>query len=292
LIPELKVDLWGDSLISTLLDKKNLKRIRDPVLLIPLVPFMLTLFFAIFAELISPYPPLKTGVGSVLSPPSLRHLMGTDQVGSDIFSQVIYGSRTALIVSVGTGLIALFIALIIGLVAGYYGGLIDNLLMRFTDLFLSIPAFIFIIFVLVVFGNSLRNLIIVLGLLSWPIMARIVRSQTLSIREREFVVAAKAIGESDKSIIFREILPNIWPSIIPAFLLEMSLAILVESGISFIGLGDPNVASWGKTLAMASRSLYAGAWWGALFPGLMLFLTILSLNMLGDQLEKVLSRSI
>jgi peptide/nickel transport system permease protein len=275
-----------------LLIKKNLKIIRDPVLLITLILFMPTLFFAVFAELISPYPPLKTGVGPTLSPPSLRHPMGTDQIGSDIFSQVIYGSRTALIVGVGAGLIALFLALIIGLVAGYYGGFVDNLLMRFTDLFLSIPIFIFLIFVLVVFGNSLINLIIVLGLLSWPIMTRIVRSQTLSIREREFVVAAKAIGESDKSIIFREILPNVWPAVIPAFLLEISIAILVESGISFIGLGDPNVASWGKTLAMASRALYAGAWWGAFFPGLMLFLTILAFNMLGDQLEKVLSRSL
>jgi peptide/nickel transport system permease protein len=268
------------------------EKVKDPALLIPLALLMPTIFFALFADIISSYPPLKTGVGPVLSPPSIKYLMGTDQVGSDIFSQVVHGSRTALVVGLGVGLIAFVIALAIGLVAGYYGGIVDNMLMRLTDLFLSIPSFIFIIFVLVIYGASIRNLILILGLLSWPIMARIVRSQTLSIREREFILAARAIGENNISIMFREILPNVWPAIIPAFLLDVSLAILVESGISFIGLGDPNTASWGKTLSLASRSLYTGAWWGAFFPGLMLFLTILSLNMLGDRLEKILSKSI
>jgi len=261
-------------------------------LFIPAILVLPAVLFAVFADIIAPYPPLKTGVGSVLSPPSLKYYMGTDQLGSDIFSQVVYGSRTALIVGISVGLISLCIAIVIGLLAGYYGGLADLILMRAVDLFLSIPSFVLVILALVIYGNSIVNLIVILSLISWPIMARIVRSSTMSIKEREFIVAAKAIGESDLSIMFREILPNVWPSVVPALLLEMSLAILVESGISFIGLGDPNVASWGKILSLASRALYIGAWWGALFPGLMLTITILGLNMLGDHLVKILSRRI
>lgn len=261
-------------------------------LFIPTILVLPTVLFAVFADIIAPYPPLKTGVGPVLSPPSIKYFMGTDQLGSDIFSQVVYGSRTALIVGISVGLISLCIAIVIGLLAGYYGGLADLILMRVVDLFLSIPSFVLVILALVIYGNSIVNLIVILSLISWPIMARIVRSSTMSIKEREFIVAAKAIGESDLSIMFREILPNVWPSVVPALLLEMSLAILVESGISFIGLGDPNVASWGKILSLASRALYIGAWWGALFPGLMLTITILGLNMLGDHLVKILSRRI
>lgn len=259
-------------------------------LLIAIVLLSPVIFFALAADLIAPYPPLRTGVGPSLSPPSLDHIMGTDQLGSDVFSQVVYGSRTALLVGLLTGLISLLIALAVGLFSGYYGGLADIVLMRIADLFLSIPGFILIILFLVVYGSSLTRLIIILGLLSWPIMGRIARSQTMSLREREFVIAARALGDSNLSIMFREILPNIWPSIMPALFLEISLAILVESGVSFIGLGDPNIASWGKTLSLASRALYIGAWWGAFFPGLMLTATILGLNLLGDYIARRLSR--
>jgi len=262
----------------------------DIRLIISLVLLSPVIFFALTANIIAPYPPLRTGVGPSLTPPSPQYIMGTDQLGSDIFSQVVHGSRTALLVGLLTGIISLLIALAIGLFSGYYGGLSDIILMRIADLFLSIPGFILIILFLVVYGSSLSNLVIIVGLLSWPIMGRIARSQTMSLREREFVIAAKALGDSDISIMVREILPNIWPAIMPALFLEMSLAILIESGISFIGLGDPNIASWGKTLSLASRALYAGAWWGALFPGFMLTITILGLNLLGDYIAKRLSR--
>jgi peptide/nickel transport system permease protein len=266
------------------------KLLRDKQILVALILLSPTLIFALAADLIARYPPLKTGVGPSLSPPSLIYPMGTDQLGSDIFSQVVYGSRTAMLVGVSVGLISLLIALIVGLFAGYYGGLLDLVLMRIVDLFLSIPTFILIILFLTIYGNSIANLILILGILSWPIMARIVRSHTLSLREKEFVLAARAIGDRDLSIMFLEILPNIWSSLIPSFLLEVSLAILIESGINFIGMGDPNMASWGKTLSMASRALYTGAWWGALFPGLMLSLTILALNMIGDYITKTLTK--
>ncbi len=259
-------------------------------IIIPLILLFPALLFSLSAEIIAPYPPLRTGVGPPLSPPSAQYILGTDQLGSDIFSQVVYGSRTALLVALLTGFISLLIALTVGLLSGYYGGIMDIVFMRMVDLFLSIPGFILIILLLVVYGNSLFNLVIVMGILGWPIMGRIVRSQTMSIKEREFVIAAKALGDSSISIMIREILPNIWPSIIPALFLEMSLAVLIESGISFIGLGDPNIASWGKTLSLASRALYIGAWWGAFFPGLMLTLTILGLNLMGDYIAKRLGR--
>ncbi|MGB9785331.1 MAG: ABC transporter permease [Fervidicoccaceae archaeon] len=268
-----------------------LRSLLKPRNLFPASVLIVVSVFALFAEFIAPYPPLKTGVGPVLSPPSLTHLMGTDQVGSDIFSQVVYGSRTALFVGISSGLIGLSIALALGLLAGYYGGKLDMIAMRVVDLFLSIPAFVFMIVLLVVFGSNVTNIAIALGLFSWPLMTRVVRSQTLSISEKEFISAAKALGEGDLYILFREILPNVWPSVIPLFMMTISGNIVAESGLSFLGLGDPNVASWGKTLAMASRAFYAGSWWGILFPGLVLTLTIVSLNLMSDYIINVLTKA-
>ncbi|MGC9187605.1 MAG: ABC transporter permease, partial [Fervidicoccaceae archaeon] len=178
-----------------------LRSLLKPRNLFPASVLIVVSAFALFAEFIAPYPPLKTGVGPVLSPPSLTHLMGTDQVGSDIFSQVVYGSRTALFVGISSGLIGLSIALALGLLAGYYGGKLDMIAMRVVDLFLSIPAFVFMIVLLVVFGSNVTNIAIALGLFSWPLMTRVVRSQTLSISEKEFISAAKALGEGDLYIL-------------------------------------------------------------------------------------------
>ncbi|MGC8997707.1 MAG: ABC transporter permease, partial [Fervidicoccaceae archaeon] len=151
-----------------------LRSLLKPRNLFPASVLIVVSVFALFAEFIAPYPPLKTGVGPVLSPPSLTHLMGTDQVGSDIFSQVVYGSRTALFVGISSGLIGLSIALALGLLAGYYGGKLDMIAMRVVDLFLSIPAFVFMIVLLVVFGSNVTNIAIALGLFSWPLMTRVV----------------------------------------------------------------------------------------------------------------------
>jgi len=270
---------------------ENLRALKKPRNLFPASVLLIVLIFAIFAEFIAPYPPLKTGVGPILSPPSASHLMGTDQVGADIFSQVVYGSRTALIVGIMSGAIALSIALALGLLAGYYGRKIDMIAMRAVDFFLSIPVFVFMIVLLVVFGSRLINIAVILGLFSWPLMTRVIRSHALSLSEKEFVAAAKAIGEGDLRIIIGELLPNVWPSVIPLFMMVVSESIVAESGLSFLGLGDPNVASWGKTLAMASRAFYAGSWWGILFPGLVLTLTIVSLNLMSDYLVDVLAKT-
>jgi len=271
--------------------KKRLRVLLSPRNIFPVSMLAIVAVFAVFAEFIAPYPPLKTGVGPILSPPSEKHIMGTDQVGSDIFSQVVYGSRTALFVGLTSGLIGLAIALSLGLFAGYYGSKLDMLIMRTVDLFLSIPVFVFMIVLLVIFGSNITNIALILGLFSWPLMTRVVRSQSLSLSEKEFVAAARAIGERDIGIIFREILPNVWPAVIPLFMMTISGNIVAESGLSFLGLGDPNTASWGRTLAMASRAFYAGSWWGILFPGLVLTLTIISLNLISDYLVSLLTRT-
>jgi peptide/nickel transport system permease protein len=258
--------------------------------LIPILLLSPVLVFSLLAEVISPFNPLATGVGPQLSPPSLQYLMGTDQLGSDIFSQVVYGSRTALYVGVTSSLIALVIALALGIASGYYGGVLDHILMRITDLFLSIPTFVLLIIILIVYGSRLTLLTLAIGLLTWPTLARITRSQVLSLKERDFVLAAKGLGESGISIMIREILPNLWPYVIPPWMLQVGFAILVESGISFLGLGDTSTASWGRSLWLASRAFYAGAWWGAVFPGLMISLTILSFNLMGDTLNRLLAK--
>lgn len=244
-------------------------------------------FVSFFANYLAPYGPLQSGVGPILSPPNSKYLFGTDQIGEDIFSQVLYGARVAFFVGVGSTGIALLISLLIGLLSGYFGGIVDNILMRVTDIVLSIPSFVLIILVVILFGSTNENIVLVIGLFSWPTMARIIRSQVLSIKEREFILAAKSVGEGNMRIIFDEIMPNVWFALIPAITLQIGTSILTEAGLSFLGLGDPNTTSWGRILSFASQSIYVGDWWGVFFPGVAIVLTILLFNFAGDELSKV-----
>ncbi|MEM3403207.1 MAG: ABC transporter permease [Nitrososphaeria archaeon] len=257
--------------------------------ILPLILLAPIILFAVFAYQIAPYNPLQTGVGESLSPPSSRNFMGTDQLGEDIFSQVVHGSRVALYVGITSSLITVFLALVIGTVAGYLGGMVDEVLMRFTDVVLSIPSFILIIFIVILFGSSINVITLVIGVVSWPSMARVVRARVLSFKEQEFVLAAKALGANPLNVMLFEILPNIWLGIIPAITLQIGNGILTEAGLSFLGLGDPNVASWGRILYLASTAIYLGCWWGVLFPGLAIIVTIISFNLLGDVLGTSLS---
>lgn len=249
--------------------------------------FTLFALIAIFASYIAPFGPLQVSVGPVLSPPSVAHIFGTDQLGEDVFSQVIHGTRVALIVGIGSTIIALIIALAIGLSSGYIGGILDDILMRATDITLSIPSFVLIILVVILFGSTNENITLVIGLFSWPTLARIIRSQVLSIREREFILAARAIGEGSFRIMVEEIMPNVWFALLPAVTLQVGTSILTEAGLSFLGLGDPNTMSWGRILSFASQSIYTGNWWGVLFPGIAIILTILLFNLTGDELSKL-----
>jgi peptide/nickel transport system permease protein len=214
--------------------------------------------------------------------------MGTDNLGRDILSGVLYGARTALLIGFIIAIFGIFIGTILGAISGYYGGLIDDLLMRITEMLLIIPKFAFALVIVVLFGHSLNNIILALSLVAWPQAARLVRAQYSSLRSREYVEAAKAVGVSNFKIIFSEILLNALFIIIVQFSFETANAILLEACLSFLGVGDPNIASWGLMLNNAQRFLRR-AWWMSLFPGLAIFLTILGLNLVGDALNDCLN---
>jgi peptide/nickel transport system permease protein len=214
--------------------------------------------------------------------------MGTDDVGRDIYSGVLHGAKVSIIVGLLCAITATGFGIIIGGTAGYRGGRVDDLLMRLTDFFLTIPRFFLVLILGALFGNSINNIILVIAALSWPPIARLVRSEFLSFREQEFVEAARSLGLKDFWIVFGEILPNALPPAIVSGSLLVARAILTEAGLSFLGLGDPNLISWGTQLFNAQRILRQ-AWWAAFFPGMAIFLTVLSSNLIGDGLNDVLN---
>jgi peptide/nickel transport system permease protein len=215
---------------------------------------------------------------------TLKHPLGTDDKGRDILAMIVSGAR----VSLQVGLVATFIALMIGTVIGvssaYFGGAIDNVLMRFTDIMMTFPFFLLLVFIVFIFGADLTLIILIIGMTGWTGAARIVRSEALSLRTREFVLASKALGASDTRIIFRHLIPNVMGTLIVIATLSIPGVILAEAALSFIGLGDPTVASWGRILNAGQDNLDT-TWWVAVEPGIMLFLTVLSFNFLGDGLR-------
>jgi peptide/nickel transport system permease protein len=250
-----------------------------------LVSFIVILGLA--APIITSYPPLKTLVGGRFISPNAQHFFGTDDLGRDIYTNVIYGVRTSLLIGASSILIAVVVGSLIGIIAGYYGGVIEDLLMRVTDMTLIIPRFLLALIIVAIFGQRLQNIILAIGVVSWPGIARMMRAEFLSVKERPFVEAARALGLSDRQIIF-EILPNVIPTIIPYIILEISSAILTEAGLSFLGIGDPNVPSLGLLLNNAQQYLRT-AWWMATFPGLVLSLIVVGINLLGDGLIEQMS---
>ncbi|MCX8193024.1 MAG: ABC transporter permease [Nitrososphaeria archaeon] len=243
---------------------------------------------AIFAPFITWHPPLKTLVGNPFTVPNNHYPFGTDDLGRDIYSNVIYGLRTSLIVGLSSVAIAVAIGTLIGVLAGYYRGLLEDLLMRITDMTLILPQFLLALIIVAIFGQNFQNIILAIGVVSWPGIARMIRAEFLSIRERPFVEAAKAIGLSDTKIIFSEILPNAIPAVIPYVILQVNAAILIEAGLGFLGIADPNVPSLGLMLNTAQQYLMS-AWWMAVFPGIMLSFIVIGLNLLGDGLVEYLN---
>lgn len=213
-----------------------------------------------------------------------EHPLGTDDKGRDILAMIVSGAG----VSLQVGLVATFIALLIGTVMGvssaYFGGVVDNMLMRFTDIMMTFPFFLLLVFVVFIFGADLALIILIIGLTGWTGAARIVRSEALSLRTREFVLASRALGASDSRIIFRHLVPNVMGTLIVIATLSIPGVILAEAALSFIGLGDPSVASWGRILNAGQDNLDT-TWWVSVMPGIMLFLTVLSFNFLGDGLR-------
>ncbi|MFQ6056531.1 MAG: ABC transporter permease [Methanosarcinales archaeon] len=221
-------------------------------------------------------------------PPSLSHPFGTDDFGRDVLSRVIYASRVSLSIGFVAVAIALTIGIFMGSISGYYGGFIDQIIMRLVDIWMSIPALILLIAMVAVFGPGLFKAMILIGILSWAGIARIVRGQFLSLREQGFIEAAKSVGANDFKIIFKHILPNAMAPIIVNATLFLADVILLEAGLSFLGLGaQPPTASWGNMLTDAQKYLRT-AWWIAVFPGLAIFLTVISFNFVGDGLRDAL----
>ncbi len=264
---------------------KKYRRNRAAVFGLYLVVFFMLL--AILSPAIAPFKPLSIGKDSFRKPDSM-YLMGTDDLGRDLFSGVLWGARVSITVGLLAALTSTLLGVIIGAMAGYYGGLVDDLLMRITEFFLVIPRFFLVLVIVALFGNSVWNIIIVIGILSWPVTARLVRVEFLSLREKEFVEGVRAVGASNGRIILRHILPNATPPIVVSGSLQIARAILMEAGLSFLGLGDPNQISWGVMLYNAQRFL-RHAWWTATFPGLAIFLVVMGFNLVGDGLNDALN---
>ncbi|MFX0199660.1 MAG: ABC transporter permease [Candidatus Hodarchaeota archaeon] len=220
--------------------------------------------------------------------PCWSYLMGTDHLGRDVLAQFIHGAQVSILVGALAAITATTLGVLIGMISGYWGGLIDDGLMRVTEFFQTVPKFFLMIIAVAIMGPSLVHLILVIGLLSWPQIARITRSEFLAIKNHEFVDAAHAIGASNFRILFRAILPNASPPIIVNGSLLVGQAILLEAYLSFLGLGDPINPSWGLMLYNAQQFVFQ-AWWMFIFPGAGIFVTVLCLNLFGDALNDVLN---
>lgn len=276
-----------DSHTERLLDfwrryKKNRPAVAGLFIIVCLV------LVAAFADYITSYDPWESNFGEKLQPPSVRHLMGTDNFGRDVFSRILYGSRITLLVGFAAAAITITVGIIMGALAGYFGGMIETIIMRITELFMVIPTFFLILLIVAVFGGSIWNVIVIIGVTTWPGTARVVRASFLSLKEKEFVEAAKLAGVGDYRIIFRHIIPNAMGPVIVLTSLRVASSILAEAGLSFLGLGDLNHVTWGQLLYKAQLYMRI-SWWSAVFPGLMIFLAVLSFNLVGDGLTDALN---
>ncbi|ARD55713.1 peptide ABC transporter permease [Bacillus safensis] len=254
------------------------------------VILLIIIFSAIFAPVIAPYAPEHQDLLKRLQPPSAEHFMGTDKFGRDIFSRVLYGARVSLLVGFVSVVGAITIGTVVGAVAGYFKGFVDSLLMRFVDVVLSIPDIFLLITLVTIFKPGIDKLILIFALTGWTTTARLIRSEFLSLRTREFVLAARTIGTKNHVIIFSHILPNCIGPIIVSATLKVGSVILAESTLSYLGFGiQPPTASWGNMLQDAQNfSIMVQAWWYPLFPGLFILLTVLCFNFLGDGLRDAL----
>lgn len=247
---------------------------------------------AMLAPWLAPFAPtasVRVTIDNIYAPPNTAHWLGTDDAGKDVLSNVIYGARVSLIVGFFASFIALVIGGLVGLIAGFYGGRVDTLLMRITDILLVIPDLPLMIVLIALLGRGLDILILVIGILGWTGTARVVRAQTLSVRERKFVQRARAIGAGNFYIVRRHIFPLVFPLMVVNAVLVISAAILNESTLAFLGLGDPTRLSWGQMLNFAFRrgAMSAGAWWVLAPPGFAIIWVVLGLTLLGNGLERI-----
>lgn len=263
--------------------------------LLALFILLCVVFAAIFGPYVAPLDPNRQNIMLRLAGPltegrgKVLFLLGTDGLGRDVFSRLLYGARVSLLVGISAILVGGTIGVVAGLVSGYFGGWIDDVIMRLGDIQLAFPFILFAIMFLVILGPGLANIILVLGVGQWVTYARIVRAQTLSLREKEYVEAARALGDSTFSVIFRTILPNIMAPLTVIASFNVASVILSEASLSFLGLGvPPSVPTWGSMLAESRDQLLANKWWLAFYPGIAIVMTVLSFNILGDWLRDFL----
>lgn len=264
------------------------KLFKNKMMLIGLGIIIILGLIALFAQKIAPYDPAAQNILQRLQKPSLKHLLGTDELGRDVLSRIVYGTQ----ISLSVGFIAIGIAVLIGIslggVAGFYGGWTDALIMRFVDVMFCFPTFFLILMIIAMLGPNIYNVMIVIGLTSWPGIARLIRGEILSVKEREYVYAAKAIGCSDMRVLFKHILPNALAPVLVSATLGIGDAILIESGLSFLGLGvQPPMPSWGNILT-SGKDYIQYCWWLTLFPGLAILITILAYNMVGEGFRELI----
>ena len=252
---------------------------------------LLIVVAAIFAPWIAPTDPLAVNIRHRLAPPAWmaggtsENLLGTDQVGRDLLSRVVYGGRVSLVVGVTAVLISASLGVLLGLGAGYVGGRVDAIIMTVINIMLAFPFILLVLAVIAVLGPNLVNMIIVLGVADWPLYTRVIRAETLAIREREFVAASRALGLGHARIVFRQILPNLVSTIVVIATLQVARVIILESFLSFLGLGiQPPTPAWGNMLG-EGRVYMLNSWWIAAFPGLAIFVTTLAINLMGNALR-------
>lgn len=260
---------------------------KNRMAVISLVILLVLILLALLAPVIAPYDPAEQDLLNRLKPPSADHWFGTDDLGRDLFTRVLYGARVSLSVGIFSVLFNVVIGVTVGAIAGYYGGKVDSILMRFVDVMLAFPQFFLLITVVTLLKPSLFNIIVVLTAFGWMGKARLLRGQILSVKNREYIDAARSMGLPDRRIIFFHVLPNAIAPVIVAAAMNMGSMILTESGLSFLGLGiQPPTASWGNLLQSAqSLKIMIEAPWYPVFPGMMIFITIMCFNFVGDGLR-------
>ncbi|MBE9606580.1 ABC transporter permease [Acetobacteraceae bacterium H6797] len=255
---------------------------------IGLVILLLVFILAITAPWLFPGSPWDMASAPFMPPGEMGMLLGTDSLGRDVAAGIAHGARVSLLVGAVSTVVALFVGVTLGAVAGYAGGIVDDIVMRVTEFFQTIPSFVLAILLVAIFTPSLYSIVFAIAVVSWPPVARVVRAEFLSLRSREFVQAAEVLGKSRLSIVVGDILPNALSPIVVLASLMVASAILLESALSFLGLGDPNTMSWGFLIG-SGRSVIRMAWWMSVFPGIAIFLTVLSLNLVGEGLSDALN---
>jgi len=266
------------------------KLLKDPAGLIGFLILCFMIFIAIFAPLIAPYDPTAVNMQERLQPPSGIHWFGTDNVGRDIFSRVIFGARITLTAGIMVVVMALSVGTLLGAIAGYFGGITNDIIMRITDIFLSFPSLVLAILIAATLGPGLYNAMVALLVSWWPWYTRLTQGQVLSVRQNYYVESAIAVGCSNPRVIFKHILPNCLSAIIVQATMDFGYAVLATASLSFIGLGvRPPTPEWGIMINEGRMYVLSGQWWMIFFPGIFLALTVLGFLLLGDRLNEVLN---